>query len=144
MCLAEPKSKRFRLDTFSGIKTSPIKATYEFRCNEQVHKFRNRPKTSILVRPYWDTQIVGRNSIQIHEIPLWRGLLDSGSDGDLLFVRRGSDSTTTLPYLNRALTKSLAYGRRYPSHGTPSSNRSYVPGILARETREIRTGYRLL
>ena len=104
-CLAEPKSKRFRLDTFSGIKTSPIKATYEFRCNEQVHKYRYRPKTSILVRPYWDTQFVGRNSKQIHEIPLWRGLLDSGSDGDLLFVRRGSNSTATLPYLNRAITQ---------------------------------------
>ena len=49
--------------------------------------------TAVLGRPFYDGS--GLSSIRHHIVPLWWVLLDSGSDGDLLFLKAGSKS---IPY----------------------------------------------
>ena len=99
--LIEPKSKRLRLDPYSPVYMSPIQATHKLSVNAQVHKLSRKGKsTAVLGRPYFNGQF---SSSRRHIVPLWRVLLDSGSNGDLLFQRTGSN---TVPYRVRAIPQS--------------------------------------
>ena len=62
--------------------------------------------TAVLAQPYFEGQ-KSLSSSRRHEVPLWRVLLDSGSDGDLLFRKRGARSLNkSVPYVIRAIPQS--------------------------------------
>ena len=92
------KTKRLRLDTYSSIFNSPIKASYTCRINEQVHKRKKNGKTTaVLGFPYHKgLKIKGSGTHNSNNRPLWRVLLDSGSDGDLLFQKKRQKDS--IPY----------------------------------------------
>ena len=86
---------------------SPIKATnvQTFAKRVRTHKCRIRPVTAVIAEPFWQGQR-GSNSSRDRRTcrALWQVLLDSGSDGDLLFIRKGSKKES-VPYLKRRETQ---------------------------------------
>ena len=60
--------------------------------------------TAVLGRPLFEGQH-GSCSGSKHNKTLWRVLLDSGSDGDILFQRKGLNKKRTVPYTMRLTPK---------------------------------------
>ena len=98
----KPKTKRLRLDYDAHIITSPIKGTQtKYLCNEEVHTCKPGRTTAVVARPY----IMGLNGLskRRHEVSTWRVLLDSGTDGDLLFREKDIRSKNmSIPYVNES------------------------------------------
>ena len=101
-----------RLDYDAPIITSPIKGTQtKYLCNEEVHKCKPGRTTAVVARPY----IRGLNGLsnRRHVVSTWRVLLDSGTDGDLLFREKDIRSKNmSIPYVIRAIPQSW-----HTSHG---------------------------
>ena len=84
----EPKTKCLRLDYDAPNITLPIKGTQtKYLCNTEIHKCKPGRTTAVVARPYFR----GQNGLsnQRHVVSTWRVLLDSGTDGDLLFQEKG-------------------------------------------------------
>ncbi len=80
----EHKSKPLKMTTQNTpVYISLIKTTHICCVNQNVQKIRAGLCTAILGRPFDDGS--GLSSKQRHIVPLWWVLLDSGSNGDLLF-----------------------------------------------------------
>ena len=60
--------------------------------------------TAVLGRPLFEDQHGSCNSKR-HNKTIWRVLLDSGSDGDILFQRKGLNKKRTVPYTTRLTPK---------------------------------------
>ena len=60
--------------------------------------------TAVLGRPHFEGQNGLCNSSR-HIKTIWRVLLDSGSDGDILFQRKGLNKRRTVPYTERLTPK---------------------------------------
>ena len=106
-----PKSKRRKLekdayDELNCVDTfiSPIKATQTNTINEHVHIMHKGRSTAILGRPYYEGLPHLSGSVHENNVVLWRILLDSGSDGDLLFVHSHGQKTS-VPYFVREATQ---------------------------------------
>ena len=84
----------------NSIHTLPIKASQMNFLNENTHKLKHGLVTATVAAPYFDGQNGLHNSRNKRTPSLWRILLDSGSDGDLLFVRKRSKSFN-IPYTMR-------------------------------------------
>ena len=80
----EAKNKKSKLNSNAPLSTSPCKIAHTCS-NENLHKFKNSKTTAILVQPASKTAHL-RGAPQV--LPTWRGLLDSGSTGDLLFIKK--------------------------------------------------------
>ena len=80
------KNKRQRLDTYAPLYISPINAT--------------NISTAVLGRPFYLGQKGLSSSVRRSStIETWRVLLDSGSDGDILF--RNENGKKSVPYVMR-------------------------------------------
>jgi len=102
----EPNSKRLRLSHDAPIYVSPIKGTHTCNLNEQVHAMKPGRLTAVLAQPYFEGQKSLSSSCR-HKVPLWPVLLDSGSDGDLLFRKHGARLLNkSVPYVIRAIPQS--------------------------------------
>ena len=106
-----PKSKRRKLekdayDELNCVDTfiSPIKATQTNTINEHVQIMHKGRSTAILGRPYYEGLPHLLGSVHENNVVLWRILLDSGSDGDLLFARSNGQKTS-VPYFVREATQ---------------------------------------
>ena len=84
----DDKIKRIRLDINSPTYNFLMKATYICRINEQVHKMKYGKTTAIFSFPFYKGVVAHSRAKGRHNRQLWQVLLDSGSDGDLLFERR--------------------------------------------------------
>ena len=97
-----PKTKHVRLNYDVPSFISLIKSTHlQYFFNEEVHTMKPGRMTAAVARTYFSGQH-GLNSSQCHEVPTWRVLLDSGSNGDLLSLTKDSKSKyKPLPYVTR-------------------------------------------
>lgn len=112
-----PKSKSRKLnedayDVYNTVETFilPIKATQINTINEHVHKMHKGRSTAILGRPFYEGLPHLSGSVHKNNVVLWQILLDSGSDGDLLFARQRSKFSrqkTTVPYFARKVTQCI-------------------------------------
>ena len=103
----EPKTKCLQLDYYAPIFTSPIKSTRtQYLCNEEVHKSKPGRTAAVVARPYFRGQN-GLSSNRRHVVSTCRVLLDSGTDGDLLFQEKYIRSKNmSIPYVTRAIPRS--------------------------------------
>ena len=87
----ENKNKKLKLNPNAPLSTLPCKIAHTCNTNENevIHKFKHSKTTAILVQPASKTAHL-RGAPQV--LPTWRGLLDSGSTGDLLFIKKGANN----------------------------------------------------
>ena len=83
----ENKLKRLPLCRDAPVYILPIKATHMCCLNEQVHYMKHGKTAAVVGRPYFQV-LKGPFSSGRHNLPLWRVLLDSGSNGDILFQKK--------------------------------------------------------
>ena len=83
----ENKNKKVKLNPNAPLSTLPCKIAHTCNTNENevIHKFKHSKTTAIFVQPASKTAHL-RGAPQV--LPTWRGLLDSGSKGDLLFIKK--------------------------------------------------------
>ena len=89
-CTENPK-------TTIPVFVSPIKAVQTNSINKKVYKLHSKKiYCAVIAQPFYDAQHTkcGHRSNSSHKVTLWRVLLDIGSDGDLLFERKGSKKPT--------------------------------------------------
>lgn len=82
------------------VYVSPINAAHVCCLNEELHKYRPGLSTAVLGQPFYDGQN-GLHNSRMHTQPLWRVLLNSGSDGDIVFQQRGTRNG--IPYVMRGI-----------------------------------------
>ena len=95
----EIKSKRIKLDTNTANSTSPCKVALNCSTKEELHICKGGKTTAILVQPFGKIFQMKSNGSTLQKQLIWRGLLDSGSTGDILFVKKGAKNG--IPYVTR-------------------------------------------
>ena len=101
---APKNNNRPKLSNYqSKIYAAPIKASHAQTINKNVHKMKHGQVTAVLAIPHFETKrgfTSSSNSQKPAAQKFWRVLLDSGSDGDLLFVQKGTKKAS-VPYTRR-------------------------------------------
>ena len=82
------KSKKFKLDLDSSVNISPIKATQISFLNHEISNKKHSKLTAIIAMPYYENFFKGQSNSSMNPVHSWRVLLDSGSDGDLIFQNK--------------------------------------------------------
>ena len=91
----------FKLDNDTSAYITPINATH-IKTTVLVHRQKENGKsTAIIAMPFFEGQHCHNNKNSRSNSPFqtWRVLLDSGSDGDLVFQQKGAKSNTSIPYI---------------------------------------------
>ena len=94
------KSKGPKLLFNTSIHTQPIKIVQADEETRIAHLAVKNTVTAVLGRPKWDGQ-GGHSNSRKHVKTLWRVLLDSGSDGDILFQPTDRNNKNKVPYSKR-------------------------------------------
>ena len=85
----------------------PMKAFHTSRTKPVEHIRKSKRSTAVLAEPYYKgQQKSGQHSSNTRRCDrdTWRILFDSGSDGDLLFIPKGS-SKKQIPYCTRTIAQ---------------------------------------
>ena len=98
------KSKSPKLLFNTSIHSLPIKIVQTGKDKYLSFLQVKNKVTAVLGRPLFEGQYGPSNSKR-HNKTIWRVLLDSGSDGDILFQRKGLNKKRTVPYTERLTPK---------------------------------------
>ena len=81
----------------------PLNAATTYRLNVNTHYMKSGIASAAIARPYFDGQ--KQASKNKPAVSLWWVPLDSGSDGDILFRKKGN-KTHNIPYTMRSIPQS--------------------------------------
>ena len=94
------KNKSPRLLFNTSIHSRPIKIVRIDEATRITHLAVKNRVTAVLGRPKWHGD-GGHHNSKKHVKTLWRVLLDSGSDGDILFQPKSKNKNKSVPYTRR-------------------------------------------